>query len=410
MAVYGDAAANPPEVNYWTLMAGDHGASATASAVAQQTLADVLASQIAVLEGTAMSTAASGWQGLGSTGMVAHASGLSAVMGLAVAWLQEGSLTAMQIVDAYTLAMESMIPGPVCTENRTTQAGLIATNWFNQNFPGIVGLEVQYMEHFWVQNASLMSTYQSVVTAALGVLSTPPPFAPNLANPTAPLAGVVQAGAGVAANSLQAGFQAVNQTASAAAPAAQAPASAATQGISQAMSMPMQMAGQMGQMFGQAPQMLGMVPQMLSQAVQLPMGMLGQLSSAGNLTGTGAEAADADTLDSATGGAPVGAAFSSGAGGGIGGGGTGVVPSTYTRPASSFTTPNQPKLPGGFGGAIAPEPVPATASGMGGSGLYGAPPMAGQQQGAGTNHERGQGRTMQLAARPDFDGGSRHRN
>ncbi|MDG4667960.1 PPE domain-containing protein [Mycobacterium sp. 236(2023)] len=408
MPTYGDAAANPPEVNYWTLMAGDHGASAAASAVAQQTLADVLASQIAVLEGGAASTAAGGWQGLGSTGMVAHASGLSGVMGMAVAWLQQGSITAMQIVDAYTLAMDSMIPGPVCTENRVTQSGLIATNWFNQNIGPIIGLEVQYTEHFWVQNASLTSTYQSVVTAALGVLSTPPPFAPNLANPAGPLAGVVQAGAGVAANSLQSGFQAVSQTASTAAPAAQAPAAMASQGLSSMMGMPMQMAGQMGQIFGQAPQMLGQVPQMLSQAVQLPMGLLGQLSSAGNLTGAEGDAVDSDLMSS-TGGAPVGAAFTSGAGGGIGGGGSGVVPSTYTRPASSFNTPNQPRLPGGFGAAAAPEPLPVNATGMGGNGLYGAPPMAGRDA-AGSSSERAPGRTMQLAARPEFDGGSRNRN
>ena len=41
MVAFGDSAANPPEVNYWTLMAGDHGASATAAAAAHQALAAV---------------------------------------------------------------------------------------------------------------------------------------------------------------------------------------------------------------------------------------------------------------------------------------------------------------------------------------------------------------------------------
>ena len=138
-------------------------------------------------------------------------------MSLAVAWLQEGSILAAQIVDAYTLALESMIPGEVCTTNRTTQAGLIATN-IGQNTPAIIALELEYMGHFWTQNASMMATYQAVVSAALAALATPPPINPAFADPAGPLAGVVQAGADAAAGSLQSGFQSVTQTASSAVP------------------------------------------------------------------------------------------------------------------------------------------------------------------------------------------------
>jgi PPE-repeat protein len=406
MVAFGDSAANPPEVNYWTLMAGDHGASATAAAAAHQALADTLATTMGTMQGNAASTAAAGWQGVGGVGMLANATEMSTVMSLAVAWLQEGSLLAMQIVEAYTLALESMIPGEVCTTNRTTQSGLIATNW-GQNTSAIIGLEIEYMGHFWPQNASLMATYQAVVSAALAALATPPPINPAFANPAGPLAGVVQAGANAAAGSLQAGFQGISETAGTAAPAAQGSASAATDGMTQAMSMPMQMLGQFGQMARQLPQMLGQAPQLLSQAVQLPMGLLGPLANAGGLGGAGAPL-DAATASLSQTAMPTGGAAALGGGGGVGSGGSGVVPSNFTRPASSFNTPNAPKLPGGFTGATAaPEPVAGSAqSGMGGSGLYGAP-AAMARDGERSSTEKAPNRTMQLTARPVMDRGDR---
>jgi PPE-repeat protein len=390
MVAFGDSAANPPEANYWTLMAGDHGASATAAAAAHQALADTLATTTGLMQGNAAATAAGGWQGVGGVGMLANATEMSTVMSMAVAWLQEGSMLAAQIVEAYTTALESMIPGEVCTTNRTTQSGLIASNIIGQNTPGIIALEIEYMGHFWPQNASLMATYQAVVSAALAALATPPPINPAFANPAGPLAGVVQAGT--------------------AAPAAQAPATAATDGMSQAMSMPMQMIGQFGQMAGQLPQMLGQAPQLLGQAVQLPMGLLGPLANAGGLGGAGApvDAASATLSQAAM---PTGGAAALGGGGGISSGGSGVVPSSFTRPASSFSTPNQPKLPGGFTGATAaPEPVAGSgASGMGGGGLYGAP-GAMSREGERSSTEKAPTRTMQLTARPVMDGGDRQRN
>ncbi|PXX03228.1 PPE domain-containing protein [Mycolicibacterium moriokaense] len=408
MVAFGDSAANPPEVNYWTLMTGDHGASATAAAAAHQALADTMATTMGLTEGNAASTAAGGWQGVGGVSMLANATEMTGVMAMAVAWLQEGSILAAQIVDAYTLALESMIPGEVCTTNRTTQAGLIATN-IGQNTPAIIALEFEYRGH-WIQNASMMAGYQAVVSAALAALATPPPINPAVANPAGPLAGVAQAGAETAAGSLQAGFQSVTQTAGTAGQATQAPASAATDGMSQAMSMPMQMVGQFGQMAGQLPQMLGQAPQLLSQAVQLPMGMLGQLGNAGGLgAGAPVDAASTATLSNAamsTGGAGLG-----GGGGGIGSGGSGVVPSSFTRPASSFAAPNSPKLPTGFGGVnAAPEPVAGSGpSGMGSGGLYGAPAAMGRE-GAGSSSEKAPARTMQLTARPAVDGGRRRGN
>ena len=95
--------------------------------------------------------------------------------------------------------------------------------------------------------------------------------------------------------------------------------------------------------------------------------------------------------------------------GGIGAGGSGVVPtSSYTRPVGSFSTPNAPKLPGGFGGAIEPVATgPSPSGGAGTGGLYGAPASAMGRDGAAATEQR-QGRTMQVTlARSAADRGDR---
>lgn len=419
MPAYGDSAANPPEVNYWTLMTGDHAASAAAAAAGHQALADILATEMAQLSSNATMTATVGWQGVGGTAMTLSAAQLAEIMGLAVAWLQQGSLQAAELVQAYHTASQGMIPGPVCTTNRTTQASLVATNFFGVNQPAITGLDIAYGEH-WTQNASVMAAYQAVVTAVLAALAIPPPFAPPTANPaSAALSGAAQAGATAGANSLQSGFQGMSETANAASPAAQGTASTATEGMSSMssmMGMPMQMAGQFGQMFGQVPQMLGQAPQMLSQAMQMPMGMLGQLSSTSGLGGTDAAAEEAALQHGAMGPGMAAAGLGGaggGGGGGLGAGGGGVVPSSsYTRPVSSFATPTSPKLPAGFTGGVPAAEFTAGAthgSGGGGGGLYGAPTAMANRDGAG-NAEQRPNRTMQLTARPGIDRGTGSQN
>lgn len=415
MPGYGDSAANPPEVNYWTLMTGDHAASAAAAAAGHQALADILATEMAQLSSNATMTATVGWQGVGGTAMTLSAAQLAQIMGMAVAWLQQGSLQAAELVQAYQTASQGMIPGPVCTTNRTTQAGLVATNFLGMNQPAITSLDIAYGEH-WTQNATVMAAYQAVVTAVLAALAIPPPFAPPTANPAAAaLSSAAEAGVSAGANSLQSGFQGMSETANASAPAAQTTAGTATEGMSSMssmMGMPMQMAGQFGQMFGQAPQMLGQAPQMLSQAMQMPMGMLGQLSSASGLGGTDAAekaALQQGALAPGMAAAGIGGA-GGGGGGGLGAGGGGAMPtSSYTRPVSSFATPSSPKLPAEFTGAApAAEFTAGSTHGSGGAGggLYGAPAAMANRDGGG-NAEQRPNRTMQLTARPGIDRGDR---
>ena len=143
----------------------------------------------------------------------------------------------------------------------------------------------------------------------------------------------------------------------------------------------------------------------------MPLGMLGPLSSSmGGLGGApGASAAPLTGTPVATPGLASALSGGGGGGGGIGAGGSGVVPtSSYTRPVGSFSTPNAPKLPGGFGGAVEPVATgPSPAGGAGTGGLYGAPASAmGRDGGAAT--EQRQGRTMQVTlARSAADRGDR---
>src|SRR5260370_42201176 len=104
MAAFGDSAANPPEVNYWTLMAGDHGASATAAAAAHQALADTLTTTMGMMEGNAASTAAGGWQGIGGGSVLAHPTQETGGAADTLAPLPEGAVLADPIRRAPTPA------------------------------------------------------------------------------------------------------------------------------------------------------------------------------------------------------------------------------------------------------------------------------------------------------------------
>jgi PPE-repeat protein len=412
MPGFGDSAVNPPEVNYYQLTTGDHAASAAAAAAAHQAAAAMLSAEIATMGTSTSSTAAVGWQGAGGAAMTMTAQAFGAVLGMAVAWFEEAVVQATAIVDAYHLAATTMVPGPVSDQNLLDTEALVATNFLGQNSPAIAALVAEYGRQ-WVQNAAIMSGFQGVVTAALGVLATPPPFAPMAPNPAAALAALADAGAQAGVQgALQASSQSMQQASTAAVPASEA-VSAPADAMS-AMGAPMGMVGQLSSvagMAGQAPQMLGQAPQMLGQFAQMPMGMLGPLASSMGGLGGAPAAASTGTLTGAPLVSPGMAGLSAGGGGGGGigaGGGTGVVPtSSYTRPVSSFNAPTAPKLPGGFG---APEPVAAgghPAGGAGTGGLYGAPASAMGRDGGSPSEQR-QGRTMQVTlARSAGDRGDR---
>ena len=255
----------------------------------------MLSAEIATMTTSTTSTAAVGWQGAGGAAMTMTAQAFAGILGMAVAWFEEAVVQATAIVDAYHLAKTTMVPGPVSDQNLADTEALVATNFIGQNSPAIAALVAEY-ERQWIQNATIMSSYQGVVTAALGVLATPPPFAPMAPNPAAALAALGNAGAQAGVQgALQASSQSMQQASTAAVPAAEA-VSAPADAMS-AMGGPM---GMMGQLVGHRHDGPGSAdagpgPQMLGQFMQMPMGMLGPLSSSmGGLGGARGVSGSAD--------------------------------------------------------------------------------------------------------------------
>jgi PPE-repeat protein len=388
-----DAATFTPEVNYTLMSTGDLGASLMAAGAAHQSLADTLLAEMLQMGFTTSSTAAVSWQGLGGQMMQMSAGEFISILEAASIWIQTASQQALEVVAAHQAAVQAMIPAEVSLTNRATQGGLVATNFMGFNTPAINGLDAQYAG-FWVNNAGQRSVYGAVVSMALGLLATPAPLSTSAPDPAGPAVGVAQAAAQAGG---QAGVQAAGQTMTT---AADAPAAAGSSGQSAMSSMVSSMgsvAGQAGSVFQPAMQVANAFPQLASQAPSLFSSMLGPLSNAGS--GLGATDAAAALGSSAAGPAVAGAGALAG-GGGAGGSGllsASSMGSTFVRPASSFSAPTAPKLPGGWQETAAVEPVAAQPSGVGGGGLYGAPAALGREGSTGT--QKTPPKTMQVTAR-----------
>lgn len=407
MSAFGDAAAVTPEVNHTLMSTGDLGASLMAAVTGYETVADMLMAELTQMGVNTSTTAMVGWQGPAGVMMQMSASEFMAVCAAVSAWVRVGQVQAGEVAAAHTMAVDSMIPAEACLTNRTTQAGLVSTNFMGFNTPAIVGLDAQYYGEFWVTNATARTGYGGVVTTALGALAAPPPLAPNAANPAGAAAAVAQDAAQTGAQgALQTSAKSMTEVANS--PVKDAMASPSSAGGM--MSSMMGQFGQVGSMFGQ----VGQLPQMLGQAPQMLSGMLGPLSSMGGMNGA---ASAASIAPGAMGGMPsvggLGALASAGGGGGGGGGmmsGTSALSSTFVRPASSFNSPTSPTLPGGWqggaGGAGGAGQARPAAAGMGGGGMYGAPPGMGRDNNASDGADK-QSRTMRVTARPGADRGER---
>lgn len=406
MGDFGDAAAVPPEVNYTLMAAGDLGESLVQAAAGYESVADMLIAELTAMGLNTSTAAMVGWQGPAGVMMEMTAQEFMAVCAAASAWVRVGQIQAAEVAAAHTAMLESMIPAAVALTNRTTQAGLVASNFFGQNTPGIIALDGQYFGEFWVNNATARTGYGAVVSAALGVLGEPPPLAPMAPNPLGPALGVAQ---DAAQNATQGALQASAQTMT---QAADAPARDAMSAPGSAQSIMSSMGGQVGGLFGQVGSVFGQVtsagqqfPSMLGQAPQMLSGMLGPMSGLNGVPAgaLGPEAAGAFSAPGALGGL---------AGGGGAGGlvnGSSALSSTFVRPANSFSSPNAPTLPGGWQGN--PESTAGSQTrpaGMGGGGLYGAPaPMGREATGVGSSEKST--RTMQVAARSAASRGERQR-
>jgi PPE-repeat protein len=407
MAVPGDFAANTPNMNYYTLAAGDHAASCEAAAAAYQALADALAAEIATMNANTAATAAEAWEGLGGTAMTMTAGMFSGVLGLAVAYLNVAFGAAGDIATAYNAALTAMIPGPVCDNNRADHLSLAMSNVLNQNWAPMEFLDGLYGE-YWMQNASMMGTFQAAVASALAVLATPPPLSPPTGNPATAAAAASQVAADPAINALSQSGQGMTEALGGGTQAA-SQAGAGGDAMQTAMPMLTSTLGQAQGLISPATQGLSSLPQMVSQGAGQMSGLLGPLSNAGSMGGaTPAELAPIADV----GAGPAGAGLNS-LGGGLGGavGPSNGVLTAFTKPVNSFSPPTQPRLPGAWKVAedSIPAPVSGSPGGAGGGGLYGAPSALSRANGGGQG-EKTPGRTMQLTGRTAVNEGVDRRN
>jgi PPE-repeat protein len=412
MSEFGDAAAVTPEINYTLMSSGDLGESLVQAAAGYESVADMLMAELTAMGLNTSTTAAVGWLGPGGVMMQMTAVEFMAVCAAASEWVRVGQIQAAEVAASHAASVAAMIPAEVCLTNRATQAGLVGSNFFGQNTPGIVALDAEYFGHFWVTNASARTGYGSVVSSALGALSPPAPLSPTAANPAGPFAAVAgEAAAAGGEGALQTSARTMTQVAEMPAREAAGPGEG----------MMSSLAGQAGGIFGQAGSALGQVtstgqqlPSMLGQAPQAFSGILGPLGSMSSLGGAGGLSQAAGPAGTAM---PLGGAGALSSAAGIGGGGGGglmgsgsALSSTFVRPANSFSTPTAPTLPGGWqGGAEAGSGSQARPAGMGGGGLYGAPPAAGREGSGGESSERAT-RTMRVTARGDANRGESQRS
>src|SRR5271163_3967554 len=367
---FADASAFTPEINYQLMTTGDLGASLMAAGAAHQSLADMLIAEMIQMGFNTSSTAAVSWQGPGGQMMTMSAGEFITILEAASIWIQTASQQALEVVSAHQAAVQAMIPSEVSITNRVTQGGLVGTNWFGQNTPGINALDAQYAG-FWINNAGQRSVYGSVVAMALGLLSTPAPLSPTAPDPAGPAVGVAEAAAQAGA---QGGLQAAGQTMTTAADAPVAGGTAAGTPATSMMSSMGSVLGQAGSAVQPFMSVANAFPQLASQGPSLLSSMLGPLSSA--TSGFGATDAAALGPSAAAVGPAVAGAGALAGGGGAGGSGllsASSLGTTFVRPASSFSEPTAPKLPGGWQETAAVEPAAAQPSGVGGGGLYGAP-------------------------------------
>jgi PPE-repeat protein len=409
MSEFGDAAAVPPELNHTMMSSGDLGASLVSAAAGYESVADMLMAELTAMGLNTSTTAMVAWQGPGGVMMQMSAAEFMAVCAAVSAWVRIGQAQAAEVATAHSMAVESMIPAEVCTANLATTQALSDTNFFGVNTPAIVYLVHQYGE-FWVQNATARSGYGAVVSAALAALAAPPPLSPTAANPAGPAAAAAQNAA------MQGGQSALQASAKTMTQVADAPAKDAAAAPNSASSMVSQLGGQMGGLLGQVGSSFGQVtqlgqqlPQMLGQAPQMLQGMLGPLGSMQGLNATSAASVAPGALGG-LGAPPVGGLSALAGGGGGGGGlvsGPSALSSSFVRPATSFSAPNAPTLPGGWQGGAEPGGAVQTKPAMGGGGMYGAPPSLGRD-GQSESGEKST-RTMQVTARPGTHRGERQR-
>ncbi|OMC43258.1 PPE family protein [Mycobacterium sp. IS-1264] len=206
-----DFAAIPPEITSSLMYAGAGAGPLMAAATAWNNLAAELSTTATQWESIITLLTTEQWTGAGSAAAAAASQPIVTWLTTSAAAAEQAGAQATASAAAYEAAFAATVPPPVIAANRTLLATLIATNFLGVNSAAIAATEAQYAE-MWVQDATMMATYQAASMAA-GVLQPVTPMTPA----TNPAADGIQAAA-VANSAVNAPVQALAAPAAASLP------------------------------------------------------------------------------------------------------------------------------------------------------------------------------------------------
>jgi PPE-repeat protein len=171
-----DFAATPPDVTSALMYSGAGSGPLMAAATAYNNLAAELSTTATQWESIITLLTTEQWRGTGSAAAAASAQPIVTWLTNSAAALEHAGAQATASAAAYEAAFAMTVPPAAIAENRTRLATLTATNFLGINTPAIMATEAQYAE-MWVQDATMMSSYQAA-SAAAGVVQPVPPMAP----------------------------------------------------------------------------------------------------------------------------------------------------------------------------------------------------------------------------------------
>lgn len=156
----------PPEITSSLMYAGAGSAPFMAAATAYANLAAEVSATATQWESIISLLTTEQWTGGGSAAAAAAAQPIVSYLTETAATLEQTSAQATASAAAYEAAFAATVPPPVIAANRSLLATLVATNFLGANSAAIAATEAQYAE-MWVQDATMMATYQAASTAAV---------------------------------------------------------------------------------------------------------------------------------------------------------------------------------------------------------------------------------------------------
>jgi PPE-repeat protein len=162
-----DFAALPPEINSARIVSGPGSAPMTEASVAWQNIAAELNAVAAQWSSVVVGVK---WMGPSSIAMRTVAAQQFSWLSQTAANAEMTAALTGRAASAYETARASMVPVAVIAANRVQLSTLVSTNIFGQNTAAIAETEMQYMQ-MWAQDVASMLEYQSSSGAATSGLS-----------------------------------------------------------------------------------------------------------------------------------------------------------------------------------------------------------------------------------------------